>query len=189
MSAFGVILVRIFPNSDWIRTGVLKNLAIFRGKRLVEIFFWWCCWPEGLQLYEREKATQVFSCEYCEIFKNTYLEEHQLTAASNLCFFRHPEHDSIQVFILPWSWCISKNYFSYWKSKPWYCFGSFSVFIHYLIHNVCFIDCKGYLRKCSKALKIVFPCLHCLYHLYKILLPFLLLFWFIWESKLFIQIH
>ena len=26
---------------------------------------------EGLQLYEKE--TQVFSCEYCEIFKNSFL--------------------------------------------------------------------------------------------------------------------
>ena len=26
----------------------------------------------GLQLYEKETPTQVFSCEYCEIFKNTF---------------------------------------------------------------------------------------------------------------------
>ena len=26
--------------------------------------------------------TQAFSCEYCEIFKNTYVEEHLLTGAS-----------------------------------------------------------------------------------------------------------
>ena len=26
--------------------------------------------------------TQAFSCEYCEIFKNTYVEEHLLTRAS-----------------------------------------------------------------------------------------------------------
>ena len=25
----------------------------------------------GLQLYEKEALTQVFSCEFCEIFKNT----------------------------------------------------------------------------------------------------------------------
>ena len=27
---------------------------------------------------------QVFSCEYCEIFKNTYFEEHLRTAASDI---------------------------------------------------------------------------------------------------------
>ena len=29
-------------------------------------------------------TTQVFSCKYCEIFKNTYFEEHLRTAASAL---------------------------------------------------------------------------------------------------------
>ena len=39
-------------------------------------------WPEGLQLYENNFPTQVFSCEICEIFKNTNFEEHPQTAAS-----------------------------------------------------------------------------------------------------------
>ena len=30
----------------------------------------------------KETPTQVFSCEYCEILKNTYFEEHIRTAAS-----------------------------------------------------------------------------------------------------------
>ena len=30
-----------------------------------------------MQLYYRETPTQVFSCEYGEIFKNTHIEEHQ----------------------------------------------------------------------------------------------------------------
>ena len=29
-----------------------------------------------------ETPTQVFSCEYCEIFKSTFFEEHRLTATS-----------------------------------------------------------------------------------------------------------
>ena len=33
----------------------------------------------GLQAWT---PTQVFSCEYCEILKNTYFEEHLQTAAS-----------------------------------------------------------------------------------------------------------
>ena len=28
--------------------------------------------PVGLQLYEKETTTQVFYCEYCEIFKNIF---------------------------------------------------------------------------------------------------------------------
>ena len=46
---------------------------------------------EDLQLYSKETATQVFSCEYCAILKNTYFEEHLWTAAfnfGNLTVFR-----------------------------------------------------------------------------------------------------
>ena len=37
---------------------------------------------------EKETPTQVFSCEYCKIFKNTYFEEHLRTAASGFTGFR-----------------------------------------------------------------------------------------------------
>ena len=33
-------------------------------------------------LLQRGTPTQVFSCEYCEVFKNTYFEEHLQTADS-----------------------------------------------------------------------------------------------------------
>ena len=36
----------------------------------------------GLQLHWKETATQAFSCEICEIFRNTYFEEHLRTTAS-----------------------------------------------------------------------------------------------------------
>ena len=36
-------------------------------------------WPEILS---KEIPTEIFSCECCEIFKNTYFEEHFQTAAS-----------------------------------------------------------------------------------------------------------
>ena len=32
-------------------------------------------------MFIKETPTQVFPCEYCEIFKNTYFEEHLRTAA------------------------------------------------------------------------------------------------------------
>ena len=35
-----------------------------------------------LEFYENETPTQVFSC--CEIYKNTYFEEHLRTAASEI---------------------------------------------------------------------------------------------------------
>ena len=39
--------------------------------------------PEGLQLYQKETPIQVFPCEYCEIFKNTYSEENLRLFASD----------------------------------------------------------------------------------------------------------
>ena len=39
-------------------------------------------------LLKNKTSTQVFSCEYCEIFKNIHFEEHLRTAASGtLCLF------------------------------------------------------------------------------------------------------
>ena len=60
--ASGVVLKKIF----------LKNFAM-------------SCWSLfyiKLQLYLKETPTQVFSFQYCEIFKNTYGEEHLRMAAS-----------------------------------------------------------------------------------------------------------
>ena len=36
----------------------------------------------SLQFYLKETPTLTFSCEYCEIFKNTYFGEHLRTTAS-----------------------------------------------------------------------------------------------------------
>ena len=49
---------------------VLKNFAIFTWKSM--------CW--------KETPTQVFSCVYLEIFKNTYFEKHLRTAPSDYSF-------------------------------------------------------------------------------------------------------
>ena len=47
---------------------VLEKFAIFTGKLQACNFI-------------KRNPTQVFSCEYCEVFKNTYYEEHLLTVA------------------------------------------------------------------------------------------------------------
>ena len=60
----------------------LKNVAIFLGKHLCWILFLRKLRASGLQLYEREAPTQVFSCDYCEIFKYTSFEKHLQTTAS-----------------------------------------------------------------------------------------------------------
>ena len=50
------------------RKDVLRNFTKFTGKRLFFI--------------KTEALTQVFSCEFCEISKNTFFTEHLRTTAS-----------------------------------------------------------------------------------------------------------
>ena len=55
-----------------IEKGVLKNFAKFTGKSLCRKIF----------LNKVAGSLQVFSCEFCEIFKNNYFVEHLQMAAS-----------------------------------------------------------------------------------------------------------
>ena len=62
------------------KKGGLNNLVNFRGKHLC-----WSLFNKGSlikSLYLKETPTQVFSFEICQIYKNTYFEEHLQTAAS-----------------------------------------------------------------------------------------------------------
>ena len=65
------------------KTAVLKNFTIITGK---------------LQNYNCITLTQVLSSEYCQIFKNTYFEEHLLTAASD--FLKQLQNNGEQQFLL-----------------------------------------------------------------------------------------
>ena len=71
------------PPEMFFKKTVFNNFAIFIGKDL--------CWSlfliklqviRTLKLQFFKNPTQVFSCEYCEIFKNTNFEEHLQTVAS-----------------------------------------------------------------------------------------------------------
>ena len=43
---------------------------------------------EACNFIKKDTLAQVFSCEFCEIFKNTFFTEHLWTTASNLrCLF------------------------------------------------------------------------------------------------------
>ena len=63
----GVIKWKYWPKNRFYKNSYLKNFL----RR-----------PKGLQLYRKENQTQVFSCEYCEHFKNTCFEKQPQTAAS-----------------------------------------------------------------------------------------------------------
>ena len=57
-----------------------------------------CLLIKGLQLYSKETPAQVFSWEYCQIFKNNYFEEHLWTAASESFSF-YQFYVSLNVFL------------------------------------------------------------------------------------------
>ena len=64
--------------------GVLKHLTRSTGKYLYQIlFFNKAAGFKTAILLKRETLTQVFSCEFCEIFKNTFL----LKNTSGGCFY------------------------------------------------------------------------------------------------------
>ena len=71
----------------------LIKLQTFRPATLLKRNF-------NTQLYQKETPTQVFSCEYFKIFRNTYFEEHQQKAASGL-FSGTSDKSSIKLLKCP----------------------------------------------------------------------------------------
>ena len=62
------VFVNVKPNNRSSRqvfceNGVLRNFTKFTGRHL---------WPEAFNFMKKETLAQVFSCEFCEISKNTY---------------------------------------------------------------------------------------------------------------------
>ena len=59
------------------KEGVLENLAKFTGKHLFQsLLFNKVAGPKPAALLKKDTLSQVFSLEFCEIFKNTFLAEH-----------------------------------------------------------------------------------------------------------------
>ena len=66
-----------------VRKEVLKNFAKFTGKHLCQsLFFDKVYRPETYNVIKKETLAQVFSFEFCEIFKNTFFYRTALVAAS-----------------------------------------------------------------------------------------------------------
>ena len=61
-----------------IKKDVLKNFVKFTGKRLCHGLFL----NKVCNFIKKETLGQVFSCEFCEIFKNTFLYREPLGAVS-----------------------------------------------------------------------------------------------------------
>ena len=67
------------------KKAVLKHLTIFIAKL------------QSCHLTEKETPTQMFSSEYCKIFKNTYFEEHLLMVACD--FFKQLQNSSEELLL------------------------------------------------------------------------------------------
>ena len=64
------------------KKAVLTNIAIFKGKHLcMSLFLIKLKAFRPATLLKRDSNTGLFSCGYCQNFKNTYFEEHLRTAA------------------------------------------------------------------------------------------------------------
>ena len=67
------------------KKGVLRNFAKFTGKHLRQsLFFNKVAGLRPATSLKKETLAQVFSCEFCEISKNTFFHRTPLVAASKV---------------------------------------------------------------------------------------------------------
>ena len=59
------------------KKGILRNSTKFTGKHLVSCL-------KACNFIKKETLAEVFSCEFCEISKNTFFTEHLWTTASGI---------------------------------------------------------------------------------------------------------
>ena len=64
------------------KKGVLKIRRIHRKTPVPDSLFKWSYGSHLPTLLKKETLTQVFSCEFCEIFKNIFFTEHLRASAS-----------------------------------------------------------------------------------------------------------
>ena len=67
------------------KKGVLRNLAKFTGRHLWQSLFF----NKVAGLIEKETLAQVFSCEFCQISKNTFSYRTPPMAASDTGIFKN----------------------------------------------------------------------------------------------------
>ena len=71
-----------------LRKGVLRHIAKFTGKHLCQRLFFnkvVGLRPQACNFIKKETLAQVFSCEFCEISKDTFFTEHFQATASMFC--------------------------------------------------------------------------------------------------------
>ena len=102
---------------------------------------------QACNLIKKETLAQVFSCEFCEISKNTFSYRISLVAASGVKYEKHFIHVISQ---LGWPCNINPEIFSSeLKSQcvSWLCLMNY---VYWLC--VVFVDCSSYLKKRSERI-------------------------------------
>ena len=75
------------PEVFW-KKGVLRNFAKFTGKHLYQSLFVNKVAGLTCNFIKKESLAQVFSCEFCKIFKNTFFYRTPQVAASIIIVFK-----------------------------------------------------------------------------------------------------
>ena len=78
--------VRSSRPEELYKKGVLRNFAKFTGKQLCRSFFLNKVADLRPATLLKKTLAQVFSCEFCEIYKNTFFHKTPLVAASALSY-------------------------------------------------------------------------------------------------------
>ena len=71
-----------------VRKSVLRDLAKFLEKGLCRSLCLQSCRPQTCKFIKIETLAQVFSCEFCEISKNTFLTEHVWASALQATMYK-----------------------------------------------------------------------------------------------------
>ena len=103
---FVLFINRSSHQSCSITKAVLRNFTKFTGKHLCRSLFFNRCMPQACNFIKKEALTQVFSCGFCEIFKNTFLTE-QIRATT---FVANPSFDQV-ILEMSCFVCIIHIYF------------------------------------------------------------------------------
>ena len=74
------------------KMGVYKNLGKFTGKHMCQSLFFNKVAGASCNFIEKEILVQVFSSEFCKIFKNIFLTEHLWTTTSVYVNFDYAIH-------------------------------------------------------------------------------------------------
>ena len=77
---------------------LLKYSLLVLQKQPPEVFY--NKRPEACNFIKKETLAQVFSCEFCEISKNTFFTEHLRTTASGLTQQTHTIISLLFIFVL-----------------------------------------------------------------------------------------